>query len=162
MRERVWLGLGANLGDPAAQIAGALESLGADSRFELLRVSELIETDPVGGPAGQPVFLNAVAEVLWSAEPEPLLELLHAVEESFGRQRLVPNGPRTLDLDLLLFGDRRVDGPRLTIPHPRMAQRTFVLGPLASLEPGLRIPGHGRSVGELLAALISSEAVSVS
>ncbi|QDU68222.1 2-amino-4-hydroxy-6-hydroxymethyldihydropteridine diphosphokinase [Engelhardtia mirabilis] len=159
MSEVAWLGLGANIGDPEAQISGALESLAADPRLELLRVSTLIETDPVGGPPGQPRFLNGVAEVRWAGEPEALLELLQAVEARFGRERQVPDGPRTLDLDLLLFGERRIRGPRLTVPHPRMDQRTFVLGPLASLEPGLRIPSQSGSVAELLAGLGSSAAL---
>lgn len=153
MSESVWIALGANLGDPRAQLDGAVERLAADPRLAVLRTSARQWTDPVGGPPGQPKYLNGVLEARWDGEPLALLELLQNVEAQFGRTRAVVDGPRTLDLDLLLFGDRTIDGPRLTVPHPRLADRRFVLEPLASLAPDLRPPGLDASVGALLARL---------
>jgi 2-amino-4-hydroxy-6-hydroxymethyldihydropteridine diphosphokinase len=147
----VYIGLGANLGDRKETIRAALDHLaGAD--ISVLRVSALRETDPVGYEE-QPRFLNGVAEVETALEPLELLDRLLAVERELGRTREGPRfGPRTIDLDLLLYGDLVLRHPRLTIPHPRLAERGFVLEPLAELDPDLVVPGAG-PVRELVAGL---------
>jgi 2-amino-4-hydroxy-6-hydroxymethyldihydropteridine diphosphokinase len=148
----VHIGLGANLGDREATIRAALERLDAEEGIEVVRVSSLRETDPVGY-ADQPRFLNGVAELETELSPGELFERLLAVEQDLGRVRQGPRyGPRTIDLDLLLYGDALVDEPGLEIPHPRMTERRFVLEPLAELRPDVVIPGRGR-VRDLLAGL---------
>ncbi len=129
----VFIGLGSNLGDRAAHIHGALHELAAEGDIRVLAVSKLHETEAVGGPPGQPAFLNAVAELATTLTPHALLERMQEIEELHGRQRSIPNGPRTLDLDLLLFRQAVVDERGLTIPHPRMWQRRFVMEPLAEI-----------------------------
>jgi 2-amino-4-hydroxy-6-hydroxymethyldihydropteridine diphosphokinase len=132
-----YVGLGSNLGDRERLIRDAAESIGA------ARLSTIIETEP-WGHEDQPRFLNAVAEVETSLDAQPFLTFLLDVERRLGRERIGPRwGPRTIDLDLLLFGDRVVDEPGLTVPHPRLVQRRFVLEPLAELVPELEIPGDG-------------------
>jgi 2-amino-4-hydroxy-6-hydroxymethyldihydropteridine diphosphokinase len=150
---RSFVGLGANLEDPPAQIARALELLAAEDGIELVGVSSLRETDPVGYE-DQPRFLNAAAELRSSLGARELLERLLAIELRLGRVRGDgPRfGPRTIDLDLLLYGDEVIDEAGLTIPHPRLHDRRFVLEPLADLAPKLVVPGLGR-VEELLAEL---------
>jgi 2-amino-4-hydroxy-6-hydroxymethyldihydropteridine diphosphokinase len=151
---RAFIGFGANLGDRAATIARALELLAAADGVELEVVSSLRETDPVG-LLDQPRFLNGAAAVETELGPRPLLERLLAVEQELGRTRDGARfGPRTIDLDLLVYGDREVDEPGLTVPHPRLAERLFALEPLAELDPELEIPGHGR-VSDLLRGLQS-------
>jgi 2-amino-4-hydroxy-6-hydroxymethyldihydropteridine diphosphokinase len=141
---RAFVGLGANLGDREATIRHAGELLGAS------RLSSIRETEP-WGYADQPMFLNAVAEVEWGQTPRELLDRLLEVERELGRTRQGPRyGPRTIDLDLLLFGDEVVDEPGLTVPHPRLHERLFVLEPLLELNPGLVVPGRGA-----LAAMIA-------
>jgi 2-amino-4-hydroxy-6-hydroxymethyldihydropteridine diphosphokinase len=149
-----YIGLGANLGDRAASIDSALARIAALPRTRLTRVGGPIETAPVGDP-DQPAYLNAVAEVLTSLAPRDLLAALLAVERALGRVRDPQRrwGPRTIDLDLLVFGSAVVEEPGLIVPHPRMAERRFVLAPLAGLAPALPVPGTGRTVAELLAAL---------
>jgi 2-amino-4-hydroxy-6-hydroxymethyldihydropteridine diphosphokinase len=148
----VHIGLGANLGDREATIRAALERLDAEEGIEVVRVSSLRETDPVGYE-DQPPFLNGVAELETELPPGQLLERLLAVERDLGRVRQGPRyGPRTIDLDLLLYGDAVVDEPGLEIPHPRMTERRFVLEPLAELDPDRVVPGRGR-VRDLLAGL---------
>ncbi|MEP0846581.1 MAG: 2-amino-4-hydroxy-6-hydroxymethyldihydropteridine diphosphokinase [Phycisphaerae bacterium] len=129
----VFIALGSNLGDRAAHISGALRDLGATAGIRVLRCSSVHETEPVGGPPGQGKFLNAVAELATTLAPEALLNRLQVIELGHGRARGVRNGPRTLDLDLLLYGDVRRFDARLTLPHPRMWEREFVLAPLAEL-----------------------------
>jgi 2-amino-4-hydroxy-6-hydroxymethyldihydropteridine diphosphokinase len=129
----VFIGLGSNLGDRADHIRAALRELEATGDAHVLRSSTLHETAPVGGPAGQPPYLNAVAELATDLTPHDLLKRLLAIEVAHGRERSVPNGPRTLDLDLLLFRDCVIDDPDLTVPHPRMWQRLFVMQPLAEI-----------------------------
>jgi 2-amino-4-hydroxy-6-hydroxymethyldihydropteridine diphosphokinase len=150
---RSFVGLGANLGDPAAQIRRALELLGAEDGVKVVAVSTLRETDPVGHE-DQPRFLNGVAEVSTTLSARDLLERLLAVERRLGRVRGAgPRfGPRTIDLDLLLFGDEIVDEPGLVVPHPRLHERRFALEPLAELDPALEVPGRG-PVQALLAGL---------
>lgn len=160
MSARVFVALGSNLGDRRAHLEAALESLRATDGVEVLAVSRFHETRAVGGPPGQPDFLNGVLELRTELAPEDLLWLLQRIETRAGRDRRneVRHGPRTLDLDLLLFGNERRSGPELELPHPRLEQRTFVLAPLAELAPELVLPS-GASVGARLAAL-THEAVS--
>lgn len=146
---RAYVGLGSNLGDREAALRSALELLGED----VVAVSTLRETEPVGY-LDQPAFLNAAAALETALEPHALLERLLAVERELGRTRDGPRfGPRTIDLDLLLYEDRVIDEPGLVVPHPRMAERRFVLEPLAELDPDLAVPGRGR-VADLLARLL--------
>jgi 2-amino-4-hydroxy-6-hydroxymethyldihydropteridine diphosphokinase len=151
--ERAYIALGSNLGDREGTIRAALADLAGEAEVEVAAVSSLIETDPVG-LVDQPRFLNGAAALETSLGPRPLLELLLAVERRFGRERegVPPQGPRTLDLDLLLYGNARIDEPGLRIPHPRLHERAFVLRPLAELDPSLEVPGKG-DIQTLLAGL---------
>ncbi len=143
-----YVGLGANLDDREGTIRRAAELIGA------VRLSPIVETEP-WGYADQPLFLNAVAELETDLPPRALLDRLLEVERSLGRVRTGPRyGPRTIDLDLLLYGEQRVDEPGLEVPHPRLHERRFVLEPLAALVPELRIPGLG-TVQDALAGLQS-------
>jgi 2-amino-4-hydroxy-6-hydroxymethyldihydropteridine diphosphokinase len=128
----IYVALGSNLGDRAATLASALRELDMQP-LRVLRSSRVHETEPVGGPPQQGRYLNAVAEIDTPLPPRELLERLHAIERRHGRVRRAPNGPRTLDLDLLLYRDLTIDEPGLCVPHPRMWERAFVLGPLAEL-----------------------------
>jgi 2-amino-4-hydroxy-6-hydroxymethyldihydropteridine diphosphokinase len=150
---RSFVGLGANLDDPRAQIERALDLLAAEDGVEVVAVSTLRETDPVGY-ADQPRFLNGAAELCTSLGAGELLERLLAIERRLGRVRGEgPRfGPRTIDLDLLLYGDEQIDEPGLEIPHPRLHERRFALEPLAELDPALELPGRG-PVQALLAGL---------
>jgi 2-amino-4-hydroxy-6-hydroxymethyldihydropteridine diphosphokinase len=149
---RAYVGLGANLGDRAGTIRRAVELLGAESGIDVVAVSTLRETDPVGY-LDQPDFLNGVAALDTELPPRELLERLLAVELALGRVRGDgPRfGPRAIDLDLLLYGEEVVDEPGLTVPHPRLAERRFALEPLHELDPGLSLP-DGRAVRDLLGA----------
>ncbi len=140
---RAYVGLGANLGDRERTLREAVDALGAGEGIEVVAVSTLRETEPVG-VGQQPRFLNGAAALDTTLESRELLDRLLDVEQRFGRVR-VPgeHGPRTLDLDLLLYGDARIDEPGLTVPHPRLHERRFVLEPLAELAPGLVVPGRG-------------------
>jgi 2-amino-4-hydroxy-6-hydroxymethyldihydropteridine diphosphokinase len=151
-RVTAYVGLGANVGDPRAQLAAAVAALAALPGLELLAVSSVYESDPVGPVRDQPAFLNAVAEVTTTLGPERLLAALQGIEDSLGRVRSIRFGPRTCDLDLLLYGDVVSDDPALTLPHPRLAERRFVLDPLAELAPMLVLP-DGRRVRDLRAAV---------
>jgi 2-amino-4-hydroxy-6-hydroxymethyldihydropteridine diphosphokinase len=150
---RAFVGIGSNLGDSRALIAAALELLGAEDGVEVVGVSTLRETDPVGYE-DQPPFLNGAAEVETELGPRDLLARLLAVERQLGRVRGEgPRfGPRTIDLDLLLYGHESVDEPGLEVPHPRLHERRFALEPLAELDAALEVPGRG-SVQALLAGL---------
>jgi 2-amino-4-hydroxy-6-hydroxymethyldihydropteridine diphosphokinase len=141
---RAYVGLGSNLGDRAQTLLDAVDVLRANEGIDVAGVSSLIETDPVGY-LDQPRFVNGVAALDTTLTARELLEILLEVEQRFGRSRdAVPaQGPRTLDLDLLLYGDALLDEPGLQVPHPRLHERAFVLEPLAELAPGLRIPGRG-------------------
>jgi 2-amino-4-hydroxy-6-hydroxymethyldihydropteridine diphosphokinase len=143
-----YVGLGSNLGDREAMLLRAAEAI------EAVRLSPVIETEP-WGYADQPRFLNAVAELETELSPRELLELLLDVERRLGRTREGPRfGPRTIDLDLLLYGDEMIDEPGLQVPHPRLEERRFVLEPLAALVPERKIPGNG-TIQEALARIQS-------
>ncbi len=148
-----YIGLGANLGERERTIAKALRRIDNDDRTSVLRSTAPIETDPVGYE-DQPRFLNAAARLATTRSPRELLELLLEIERDLGRIRgQSPRyGPRTIDLDLLLYGDERIDVETLEVPHPRLHERRFVLEPLAELDPGLVVPGRG-PVSALLAEL---------
>jgi 2-amino-4-hydroxy-6-hydroxymethyldihydropteridine diphosphokinase len=145
-----FVALGANLGDRLATVRTAIDGLG---RLGIVRArSSVYETEPVGY-AGQPAYLNAVVRLDTELDPMALLRGLLAIEQEFGRVRTFPNAPRTLDLDLLLYDDLVLDEEQLTVPHPRMSERAFVLVPLHEIAPELIVPGAGRSVSDLLAGL---------
>lgn len=140
---RAYVGLGANLGDRAATLSRALDVIAAQPGVELVRASSFRETDPVGY-RDQPRFLNAAAAIETSLAPQELLRLLLDIERELGRVREGPRfGPRTIDLDLLLVDEVTMDEPGLTLPHPRLHERAFVLEPLLELDPSLVVPGHG-------------------
>jgi 2-amino-4-hydroxy-6-hydroxymethyldihydropteridine diphosphokinase len=149
---RAYVGLGSNLGEREDFLARAMELLRAEPQIDVVAVSSVRETEPVDF-VEQPRFLNAAVEVETELSPRALLERLLAVEQALGRRRDGPRfGPRTIDLDLLLYGDEIVDEPGLTVPHPRLAQRRFALEPLHEIDPDLVVPGRGPVV-ELLSAL---------
>jgi 2-amino-4-hydroxy-6-hydroxymethyldihydropteridine diphosphokinase len=149
---RAYVGLGANLGDRERTLRAAVDALAAEDGVELVAMSTLRETEPVG-VGEQPLFLNGVVSVDTALAARELLDLLLALEQRFGRVR-VPGerGPRTLDLDLLLYGREEIDEPGLSVPHPRLHERRFVLEPLSELAPGLVVPGRG-DVESLLAGV---------
>lgn len=157
---RAFVALGGNVGDTAARFDAACSALAEAPDVEVLRRSSSAVTAPVGGPSGQRDYLNAVVELATQLEPRALLDLLHRIERANGRERAREErwGPRTLDLDLLLHGDASVDEPGLTVPHPRIAERSFVLAPLAELVPELLLTGCGRTVAQQLGELERSEA----
>ena len=140
---RAYVGLGANLGDRERTLHGAVDALAAEDGVEVVAVSTLRETEPVG-VGEQPLYLNGAAELETTLTAHQLLDRLLVVEQRFGRVR-VPgeHAPRTLDLDLLLYGDEVIDERGVTVPHPRLHERRFVLEPLAELDPGLVVPGRG-------------------
>ncbi len=143
---RAYVGVGANLGDREATIRAAIDALPG-----IVGVSELRETDPVG-VVDQPAFLNGAVALETELSPRELLDALLAVERDLGRERRERWGPRTIDLDLLLYGDETIDEPGLTVPHPRLHERRFALEPLLDLDPEVAIPGRGRVI-DLLAGL---------
>ena len=145
MPSRAFIGLGSNLAHPRRQLARALARLNATNGVRLIAVSPSYVTAPIGGIA-QPDFVNAVALVETTLPPRALLARLQAIERRQQRRRdaATPrNAPRTLDLDLLLYGARRMRSAQLTVPHPRMHERAFVLRPLTDIAPAIRIPGRG-------------------
>lgn len=152
----VWLGLGSNLGDKRAHIQRALDSIGRTCR--LIDVSSLYKTEPVGFK-DQDWFLNCAAKVATEQRPRPLLESLQSIEQQLGRTQRIKNGPRTIDLDILLYDGLVVEENGLVIPHPRMHERLFVLAPLREIAPALVHPVLGKTIEELAAALRSSERV---
>jgi 2-amino-4-hydroxy-6-hydroxymethyldihydropteridine diphosphokinase len=149
---RVYIGLGSNLGDREANLLAALEALRSSPGVEVVAVSTFRETDPVG-VVDQPRFVNAVAALETSLEPLELLARLLDVERDLGRDRRQDErwGPRTVDLDLLLYGDDVIDRPGLTVPHPRLTERAFVVVPLLELAPELRLP-DGRRLRDIRAS----------
>lgn len=147
---RAYVGVGANLGDAQARVDAAIASLARLPGTRLAGRSRRYRSAPLD--AAGPDFVNAVVALDTTLDARSLLDALHALERAAGRERPYRNAPRTLDLDLLVFDDLRDDDPALTVPHPRMHLRAFVLAPLAELAPELDLPGHGR-VRDLLAAL---------
>jgi 2-amino-4-hydroxy-6-hydroxymethyldihydropteridine diphosphokinase len=146
---RVYIGLGSNLAQPAQQLRAALDAMAALPDTQLIAVSSLYASKPLG-PADQPDYVNAVAALDTALEPLTLLDCLQQIELQQGRQRKAERwGPRTLDLDILLFGEQRIDLPRLQVPHYHLQERPFVLYPLAEIAPDLQLP-DGRDVPTLL------------
>ena len=151
MKATAFVGIGSNLGDRETNLRRAIELLDEEEGIEVAAVSEIRETEPVG-PVAQGPFLNGAVEVETSLPPRELLERLLSVEERLGRVRVERFGPRTIDLDLLLYGRDRLDEPGLTVPHPRLHERRFALEPLSDLDPALEIPELG-PISALLAEL---------
>jgi 2-amino-4-hydroxy-6-hydroxymethyldihydropteridine diphosphokinase len=145
----VVLALGSNLGDRQDILQGAVDAIAGLPGVRVTAVSPVYETAPVGGPA-QPDYLNAVVLADSTAPARELLDRLHEIEAAFDRVRLVRWGPRTLDIDVIMFGGERSDDPELTLPHPRAHERAFVLAPWHDVDPDAALPGHG-PVAELLA-----------
>ncbi|WP_353252568.1 2-amino-4-hydroxy-6-hydroxymethyldihydropteridine diphosphokinase [Salinisphaera sp. PC39] len=154
--ERAWIGLGSNLDDPPARLRAALAAIDRLPETRRVATSPFYRTAPLG-PADQPDFCNAVTAIDTGLEPPALLDALQAIEAAAGRVRTRRWGPRTLDLDILLYGERRIAEPRLTVPHPRLHERAFVLVPLAALAPDAYVPGRGRVAA--LAAAVGDDGV---
>jgi 2-amino-4-hydroxy-6-hydroxymethyldihydropteridine diphosphokinase len=154
---RAFVGLGSNLGDRESTLRAAVGRLRSLPETKVVAVSKLRDTEPVGY-LDQPRFLNGAVELETALAPRELLDALLDLERAFGRDRSTvrPQGPRTLDLDLLLYDDREIDEPGLEVPHPRLHERGFVLEPLAELDPTLEVPGKG-TVQALLARLDSEQ-----
>ena len=145
----VVLALGSNLGDRQDILQGAVDAIVGLPGVRVTAVSPVYQTVPVGGPA-QPDYLNAVVLADAARPARELLDRLHEIEAAFDRVRLLRWGPRTLDIDIIVFGSERSDDPELTLPHPRAHERAFVLGPWRDVDPDAALPGHG-PVAELLA-----------
>jgi 2-amino-4-hydroxy-6-hydroxymethyldihydropteridine diphosphokinase len=146
---RAVIGLGATLGDPAAQLRTAIAAIGRVADTRVLAVSSFYRSAPVGY-LEQPEFVNAAVTVETTLAPRALLDALQAIEAAAGRERRFKDAPRTLDLDILLYGDRVADEPGLMLPHPRLHERAFALAPLVEIAPDAVVPGHGRAA-DLLA-----------
>lgn len=148
-----YIALGANLGDRPANLRRALELLKQSPGIEVIRVSSFIENPAVGGPANSPAFLNGAAEIRTTLSTRALLDRLLDVEKQLGRIRGEKWSPRTIDLDLLLYGSQIIDEPGLTVPHPLMHERRFVLDPLAEIAPNTVHPVFNRTITNLLKSL---------
>ena len=144
---RAYLGLGSNLGDRQHNLSRAIELL--SQRLHVERISSIYETEPMGYQE-QPRFLNAICQVATLLSPEKLLALAKEIEEALGRVPSFQNGPRSIDVDILFYGEQVIDNPQLTIPHPRLEERAFVLVPLAEIAPELVHPVSGKTVGEMV------------
>lgn len=144
-----YIALGSNLGPRLGHLQTAAITLAAHPQITITAYSHIYETAPVGGPAGQGAFLNAVLQVKTMLSAHELLATMQAIEQAQGRERDVQWGPRTLDLDLLLFGDEVIYEPALIVPHPRLTERNFVLAPFCDLAPDHIIPGTAQTVKEL-------------
>lgn len=160
-RVRCAVALGSNLGDRAAHLERAVSELAAHPRVTLTAVSPWIETEPIGGPPGQGAYLNGALLLETDLGPDELLDLLLELERRAGRERTpgLRDAPRTLDLDLLLYGQREIELRHLEVPHPRLEERLFVLEPLAHIAPDLVLPRSGRTVRERLDELRRLEAL---
>ncbi|MBK9450398.1 MAG: 2-amino-4-hydroxy-6-hydroxymethyldihydropteridine diphosphokinase [Bacteroidetes bacterium] len=151
MENGIFLGLGSNLGDRRAALATAIERLSSEGA-KVVQSSKVYETPPWGN-LDQPAFLNTVVEVTFNGEPEELLFIILKVENQLGRVRSVHWGPRVIDIDLLAFGSEIIVGQRLSVPHPLLAQRAFVLVPWAEIAPNFLVAGIGKTVAELMEEL---------
>jgi len=152
----VYLGLGSNLGDRQENLDRALDLL--SQRLRVDKVSPVYETEPVGN-TNQPNFLNMVCQVYTSLTPTGLLALAKGIERKMGRTSAKPNAPRPIDIDILFYGDQVIETPELTIPHPRLTERAFVLAPLSQIAPELQHPVSGKTVNELLWGLEGTQGV---
>ncbi|MCK5113239.1 MAG: 2-amino-4-hydroxy-6-hydroxymethyldihydropteridine diphosphokinase [Phycisphaerae bacterium] len=154
-RVKAYIAMGSNVGERAQTLRKALDMMRQSGVITLRRVSTFIETKPVGGPDYQDDYLNAVVEIETALPPHELLASLNAIEATLGRDRSKEQrwGPRTCDLDILLYSNEMIDTPDLTIPHPRMTERMFVLKPLAEIAPMLQHPESFKTVAEMLAEL---------
>lgn len=150
MNKHVFVALGGNVGDRELRLTEAMRELAGHPAIEVVRVSSYLETRPAGGPSGQGAYLNAAAELETALAPFELMSALLEIERRAGRERSVRWGPRTLDLDLLLYGDLTLATDTLVLPHPRLCVRAFVLEPLAEIAPEMHEPTTGLSVRELL------------
>jgi len=154
-----YIGVGSNLEDPRAQVLAALERLGDLPKTHLVLASRLYRSHPFG-PIAQPDFVNAVAGILTQLDPQTLLSELHAIESAMGRPRRHERwGPRVVDLDLIAYGRERRNEAELTLPHPGIVERNFVLYPLAEIAPDLELPGSGRVAD--LAAAVTAEGITL-
>lgn len=153
----VYLSLGSNLGDREKNLRTAIAAL-ADASVRVTRVSSFYETEPVDFRE-QPWFLNCVVQAETTLPPLDLLRALRGIESRMGSKKLVPKGPRLIDLDILLYGDENIDTPELQVPHPRMLMRKFVLVPLAEIAPNLKYPSWKKTASRLLADLYDSSVV---
>jgi len=163
-REAEWvtayLGLGANLGNPQETMKQALKELAAQPTIEVVAVSSLYQTAPVG-MTDQPNFLNAVAAIQTTLTPQALLTYILQLEQQLGRVRKVRWGPRTIDLDILAYGNEKINHMNLTIPHAHLGERAFALVPLAEIAPDLRLPGESETVREKAARLANHGNISL-
>jgi len=158
VRAEAYVSVGTNLGDRAAHLQRAVASIAAAPGTRVVALSPIFETDPVGPPP-QGAYLNAALRVETSLTPRALLDALLAIERAAGRERGARNAARTLDLDLLLYGDRVIDEPGLVVPHPRLAERAFVLAPLAALAPDVVHPVLRETIAALAARVHDPVAV---
>lgn len=154
---RAYIGLGSNVGDRLSHLRDALADIMAIDHLFVVGKSSVYESEPVG-LTDQEDFLNAVVEVETTRSPEELLHLLQEIEQRYGRRRITRWGPRTVDLDIILYDDLKQDDPVLTIPHPRLAERRFVMEPMLEIDPDVRLP-DGTPVSRLLDALGDHQAV---
>ncbi|MCI4665879.1 MAG: 2-amino-4-hydroxy-6-hydroxymethyldihydropteridine diphosphokinase [Neomegalonema sp.] len=157
-----YIGLGANLGDRLAALQGAVAALRAEHSVAAVVLSPLYETAPVGGPEGQGRYLNAAAKIDTTLKPMALLDVLQSIEAAHHRTREVRWGPRTLDLDILIYGEEVITSDRLILPHPRLQDRRFVLAPLADIAAGVAHPTLCWTIGELLEKLDPSDVGDIS
>ena len=158
MELELGLALGSNLGDRLANLRSALEKIGQFCDLSQLEASSVFETEPVGCPAGSDSFFNAVVVVDCNLAPMEILEKCQEIESDLGRpEERDLNAPRTIDIDILYFGETVFSDEKLTIPHPRIAERRFVLVPLSEIRPDLVLPGQNRSIDEILAILETEE-----
>ncbi|MDR1959506.1 MAG: 2-amino-4-hydroxy-6-hydroxymethyldihydropteridine diphosphokinase [Planctomycetaceae bacterium] len=154
---RVLLGLGANLGDREKNLTAAWSLLGTHEGIRLIRLSSFYRTEPVGGPPGQPEYLNAAGLIETNIEPMELLGIMLEIEVRLGRVRTVPHGPRTIDLDLLLYGQKVMQNDTLSLPHPYLHERLFVLKPAAEIASEMIHPVFQTAIQSLLTNLLHSK-----